>query len=211
MGVFEIHGSAQRDVNYDVAVILIEFVASEKTGFEASAKVMKDCEAFLAEIEKYGIDASAFTLVEDSVSDENSYRDNDDVSATRSIQLKMPFDMKKINGIRGLLDSEKYDSRFELEFELTNEDEIYGELLKEALLDSKKKAILLAETLGQEVKGIESVDTYTHSRSKRSSMDWMECECEMAYPCEQSFSKSNSLNSKEETLSESIEVKWIIE
>lgn len=209
MGAFEIHGNAKRTVNYDVAVIGLDFVASEKTAFAASSKVMEYCERFLAEVEKAGIDPSTFTLQDDTVTEE-SYRDDDKLEATRSIQVKVPFKMETINAIRDLLDEEKYDFHFDLNYELSNEDEIRDELLKEALLDSKQKAEQLAATLGMKVKGIKSVETYSRSRGS-SHMDWMECEHERCICAAPKCSKSNELKSKEETFYESIEVKWNIE
>jgi len=47
--------------------------------------------------------------------------------------------METINSIRDILDMEKYDIHFKLNYELSNEDEIRDELLKEALLDRKRK------------------------------------------------------------------------
>ena len=209
MGVFEIHGNAKRTVNYDVAVIGIDFVATEKTSFAASSKVMEYCEDFLGELEKIGIEPSCFTMKEDSV-ESDDYSDDDRVEATRSIQVKIPFKMETINTIRDILDTEKYDFNFDLSYELTNEDEIRDELLKEALLDSKQKAQLLAESLGMEVKGIESVETYSRSRGY-GGMDWCERESAPLRCAAPKRSKSNSLKAKEELMTESIEVKWNIE
>lgn len=38
-----------------------------------------------------------------------------------------------------IIDENEYSTRFQIEYELSNEDQIREELLKEALLDSKKK------------------------------------------------------------------------
>lgn len=211
MGVFEIHGNAKRTVHYDVAVIGIDFVASEKTSYGASSKVMEYCENFLCKLEKMGIDPSHFTLQEDTVSD-NRYSDDDRVEATRSIRIKIPFKMDTINAIRDILDNEKCDVHFELDFDLSNEDEIKDELLKEALLDSRQKAEMLADSLGMKVIGIESVETYSRNRNY-GDMTWMHCEQERCIVSSGVLKrpKSNELKAKEEILSESIEVKWIIE
>lgn len=209
MGVFEIYGNAKRIVNYDVAVIKIEFVASEKTSFAASAKVMGDCENFLTKIEKSGMDSAAFMLEEDEVT-EKSYIDDGKIEATRCILIKIPFMMERINLIRDILDTEKYDIHFELDYELSNEDRIREELLKEALIDSKKKAEQLADVLGMQVKGVKSVETYRRSRDS-VEMDWMEnYEPGTYFDCETEHPKSNALKAKEATLDESIEVKWEI-
>lgn len=208
MGIFKIDGNAKKTVNYDVAVINIEFVATEKTSFTASAKVMEYCEMFLGEIEKAGMNPAIFTLEDDTVSEEN-YRDDDKIEATRNIQVKVPFKMEIINAIRDILDYEKYDFHFNLDYELSNEDELKDELLKEALLDSKKKAEQLAETLGMKVKGIESVETDVVRYY--GAVDWMLCEKERGFLTAPERTKSNVLKAKEKILSECITVKWIID
>ena len=211
MAIFEISGQAKMQVYYDIAVIQIEFIASDKNSFSASSKVMKECEDFLSEVKKMGIDASMFSLLSDSVSEEE-YSDDKMVLAERSLQIKIPFDMKMINSIRSILDEKKYDATFELKFELSNEDEIYTLLMTEALLDSKRKASVFAETLGQKVVGIDFAETYSHS-SYKGTMDWMEDEraTMLLNNIEHSYSESNMIKAKEEIRSESIDVKWIIE
>ena len=52
MGTFEVRGNARRTVNYDIAVINIDFIASEKTSTRASEKVLEYCERFLEKVEK---------------------------------------------------------------------------------------------------------------------------------------------------------------
>ena len=60
-----------------------------------------------------------------------------------------------------ILDENEYSTRFHIEYELSNEDQIREELLKEALLDSKKKAEDLAEALNMTVIGVKSVEAYS--------------------------------------------------
>ena len=74
--------------------------------------------------------------------------------------------MEVINRIRQIIDENEYSTRFHIEYELSNEDQIREELLKEALLDSKKKAEDLAEALNMTVIGVKSVEAYSKIGSR---------------------------------------------
>lgn len=207
MGLFEIHGQAEKMVNYDIAVINITFTESGATSHLASKMVMRECEQFLEKMNSEGIKVADIILDDDTVS-EDRYRDNNSVKASRGLIIRMPYDMAAINRIRQIIDENEYSIEFDLDYELSNEASIHDELLKDALLDSKRKAELLANSMGLTVKGIDSVETYTRSSGK---MDW--CEQEVARCCIEApqFLMSNQLKAKEENISETIEVKWIIE
>lgn len=210
MGIIEVNGTAKRDVDYDVAVIGIEFTAREKNAFDASTKAMKNCESFLAAVEKLGLSASSFSLNEDKI-EEDYYEENNHFLATRGLLVKLPFDMEMINNIRALLDENKSNSRFNLDYEIANVEEITNDLLKEALLDSKKKAESLAAAIGQTIKGIDTVSSYGHGGgiTKRCSYEMEDASC--MYKPMLTYDKSNELQAKKETFVENIQVKWIVE
>ena len=118
--------------------------------------------------------------------------------------------MKIINAIRVILDDEKIDSIFELGYELSNEDKIRDELLNEALLDSKTKAEQLATALGKKIVGVKNLEAYNSSRDIEI-INCIEMEHEDCDFGTTTLSQSNELKSKETTLTENIDVKWIIE
>lgn len=209
MGTFEVRGNARRTVNYDIAVINIDFIASEKTSTRASEKALEYCERFLEKVEKIGLNATNFSIEGDEI-EANRYRDDEDVEAYRKIQIKIPFNMKIINAIRVILDDEKIDSIFELGYELSNEDKIRDELLNEALLDSKTKAEQLATALGKKIVGVKKLEAYNSSRDIEI-INCIEMEHEDCDFGTTMLSQSNELKAKETTLTENIDVKWIIE
>lgn len=105
-----------------------------------------------------------------------------------------------------IIDENEYSTRFQIEYELSNEDQIREELLKEALLDSKKKAEDLAEALNMTVIGVKSVEAYSKLNGRTEGIACERSICDyMGVP---QFSHSNKLQAKEKELSESIEVKW---
>ena len=116
--------------------------------------------------------------------------------------------MSVINRIRQIVDENEYSIEFSLNYEMSNESEMREELIKEALLDSKKKAEELAATLGLKVVGVESLKTYNKSGKIYVAKDRMAVPARLEAP---QFLRSNKLQAKEEKLSETIEVVWTIE
>ena len=207
MGTFQINGSAERKINYDVVLIELTFAESDSSSHMASKIVMRECEQFLEKLEAEGIPAESIALDNDSVS-ENSYRDNNKMNAKRRLEIRIPFNMSVINRIRQIVDENEYSIEFSLNYEMSNESEIREELIKEALLDSKKKAEELAATLGLKVVGVESLKTYNKSGKIYAAKDMMAVPACLEVP---QFLRSNKLQAKEEKLSESIEIVWTIE
>lgn len=212
MSVFEIRGNARNEYNYDIAVVDIQFQSVGTNIADVSNKTINECESFLAEMKKIGIEPSHFQMISDDI--ENcSYRDDTSVRAERKIRIKIPYDMKLINTIRQILNKEKYSAYFDLSFELSNERELQAEMQKEALLDSKARAEKLANTLGLKLIKIKSVATQGSERDYR--MDWMETEQEDTLFL-RTINLVDSLNSDElqadkRELSATVDVKWIIE
>lgn len=130
------------------------------------------------------------------------------MNAKRRLEIRIPFNMSVINRIRQIVDENEYSIEFSLNHEMSNESEIREELIKEALLDSKKKAEELAATLGLKVVGVESLKTYNKSGKIYVAKDRMAVPARLEVP---QFLRSNKLQAKEEKLSETIEVVWTIE
>ena len=213
MSIFEIQGQAKRNVNYDIAVVSITFTEKGENSYLASKAVMRECEQFFEKLDVDGITSSNAVLGDDSVS-EDRYADSSKVIANRKVEFRIAFNMEVINRIRQIIDENEYSTRFHIEYELSNEDQMTRhqarnkkeELLKEALLDSKKKAEDLAEALNMTVIGVKSVEAYSKLNGRTEGIACERSICDyMGVP---QFSHSNKLQAKEKELSESIEVKW---
>ncbi len=156
MGVFEIEGRARKMVECDVAKINIDFRAAGINPAEVSKKVLDECDRFLKELFKAGVKPEAVHLDEDSV-ETRTFRDNREICATRTIRLRMPFEMKYINGIQSILSKGGYRYLLSVNGENSKRDETHIELAKQAVRNSKEEAEQLAEVLGVKVQGIESI------------------------------------------------------
>lgn len=205
MSIFNIEGFAKREVECDIANIEITFRATGKNSHEVSGKVMGQCDSFLEMMIKAGIKAESFSFEDDSV-DESSYDDSYKVCAERSVSLRIPFDMKKINFIQSTLKSGKFDYELSVDGDLSNKAEIRSELSKEALKNSRQEAEQIAEVLGIKVKGVEFI----------SQIGWEEdeanCICEKEVCLERVTPRpSNNIGSKKITENVNLKIKWILE
>lgn len=213
MGKIEVRGTAERTVDYDLMKIKIDFHAKEETPDEASKKVMRECEEFLAKLKEGGFDLSAIALKSDDVQQSYNYRNDTQVecyNASRELELVCKFNMKLINEIRSITNDMKPKVGFRVSYLLSKENDIMNELLKEALVDAKNQVEVLAEPIGQKVKGLISADK---KEPKADSVYVGEVLC-MSLRCEQEvneYENSDELVATNTTLTEHIFTVWEIE
>lgn len=213
MGKIEVRGTAERTVDYDLMKIKIDFHAQEETPDEASKKVMRECEEFLAKLKEGGFDLSAIALKSDDVQQSYNYRNDTQVecyNASRELELVCKFNMKLINEIRSITNDMKSKVGFRVSYLLSKENDIMNELLKEALVDAKNQVEMLAESIGQKVKGLISADK---KEPKSDSVYVGEVLC-MSLCCEQEvneYENSDELVATNTTLTEHIFTVWEIE
>lgn len=209
MGTIEVNGYAIRKVHYDAMEIKISFISDANTSEKASKQVMEQCELFLEKIEEIGIDIDKIQIADDVVR-KSSYRDDYHFSAEREILMKTKFDMKFVNVIRDILHTLKAETEISTNYILLEKDQIHAELLREALLDSQKKAKDIAETLGLEVIKLVSAD----KNGRRGYDSGMKCLQEDVVACPSiqipDFLRMNKLQSREIIEMEDIIVVWEI-
>ncbi len=207
MGTFEIRSKAEREVAADVAKIGITFKSSGTRTDKVSADVMDACERFLGEIAELGIEPKDVHISDDAVSSMYSYRDDDKEDARRRLEITTAIDMKLINTLRSILQKGEYDFFFSVDQSIANKDEIHRELVKEALLNSRKSAEDLAESMGMRVDSIESLE-------EEGDLSLLLCEQErgIADYNEEStdYPKSNELGARIIKEEAEIRVKWRI-
>ena len=212
MGGIMVKGSAQRRVDYDQVTIGISFTARKANAHEASERVLKECEDFLATLDEKGIDISQFELKRDDVSEESFRLDSGKelyYSAVRSVQIRTVFDMETINVIREILIDSGSDTTFDIDYSLSNIESLQLELRLEALKNAKQEAEKMAGAIGKEVINLISADKnipYSHDRSPRL--------CANAADCKQikgaRHVNSNKLKATNTVISEEIYTEWEI-
>ena len=213
MGKIEVRGSASRTVDYDRMSLKLEFHAKENTSKEASQRVVHECEEFLGVLKKGGVDISKISLSDDFVDrSADYYRDGvkkEYYRANRVLEIESEFDLKMINNIRAIIINSDAQVSFQVDYVLSNEDEIRQELLTEALKDAKRQAEVMAEAVGQKVVCLLSADKQS---PKSDTAYGGEGSC-MSLVCEQeieTYEISDELSPSNKTYTEEIYTIWAI-
>lgn len=205
MGKLSITGKAEREVSYNAIEMSVTFYIHAKTTAEALQIVMEQSEKFLELVTAAGIDMKDIHIGDNSV--DQRYSDDElKAHASREMKIRLHFDMAFVNGLMDMIREQDFAVDLDCDYHLTNRAELHMELMKEALADSKKKAEVIAEIMGQKIIGIDSVEHDRHN-----DMEWMCCEQERGIIREGAAPLSNQLEAPITTESETISVVWLIE
>lgn len=156
MGKLKITGKAVHEYRYDWTIIKIEFHGTASTASEALNRALEQCEDFLKKIRETGLDSRCIRSIGDEVI-KDRYRETEKTEALREIRIAFPFSMETTNLIMDLVSSNSYDVKIRTDYKLKELAAIHDSLIKEAISDSRQKAEMYAESMGQKVTGIESM------------------------------------------------------
>ncbi|MBO4900916.1 MAG: SIMPL domain-containing protein [Lachnospiraceae bacterium] len=218
MGKIEVCGTAERTVDYDLMKMELNFHMDADTPEEASEKVMRECEDFLAALKKGGADISGISLKEDSVMRFKDYtmdmEREEYHSADRKIEIVTPFDMKTVNIVRTIVNGIGANVSFGFSYLLSDQTQIMEELLTEALMNAKEQAEVMAEAIGHRVISLVSADKNApHRDSFISDIPEIDCLCLAQLGCElaEGYDNSDELKATSVTLDERIYTVWEID
>ena len=139
MGKLAITGKAEREVAYDAVELSISFCVYADTSSEALDKIMSQCEDLLEAITAFGVEPSEIRVDENSL--DKRYNDGDAYySATRELKVRMPFNMPVINALTEMIQKKNYDVEYSCDYHLTSKSALHEELLKEAVIASKRSS-----------------------------------------------------------------------
>ena len=210
MGTLKVVGKARKEFTCDIMYIKLSFKVWGDDTAQAIETSMSQCDLFLDLLEKQGIDINLIHMSNADIS-QDMYDDKLEISAEREIELRMPFDMNVINRLSEIIKENQLKVDMDISFKLTNILEVHEQLLKEAVLDSKKKAEMLASVMGQKVVGIKTLNAgerYTDYDSEEETYyDEFPHKLGEIHSC----SKSNRLQAPLITEYEHVDVEWIIE
>ena len=210
MGTLKVVGKARKEFTCDIMYIELSFKAWGDDTAQAIETSMSQCDLFLDLLEKQGIDINLIHMSNADVS-QDMYDDKLEISSERKIELRMPFDMNAINRLSEIIKENRLKVDMDISFKLTNMLEVHEQLLKEAVLDSKKKAEMLASAMGQKVIGIETLNAGERYNSYDSEEKAYYDQFTHKIGETHSRSKSNRLQAPLITEYEHVDVEWIIE
>ena len=207
MGKITVAGKAEREVQYDAIELEISFYVQGNTTGETLSKVMEQSERFLSFAASLGIDTKQIHIGDNSI----NQRYNDEklfVRAKREMTIRLGFDMKFVNWLMDEISEQGFDVDLDVDYKLKDSQLLHTELLKEAIEDSRKKASIIAEAVGQSIVGIDSVAQEGYS-CNRLEMHEREILCSSVPTFRNKL--SDDLAAPMTAESESVEVAWIIE
>ena len=154
MGTIRTTGKALREIEYDKMRITMTFNTRDRRSKDAIRKVTEECELFLGELKKLGVDTSSIRGGRNKVSrNSSSYNSDKGTDAVRTITWESDYNLKMIDAIMQLTEKGSYDIDISIDPRYSRKSELVKELMREAALDAKAVADLLAESLGTKVKG----------------------------------------------------------
>lgn len=202
MAVLKIQGKAEREYPYNLMTVNVTFRAKDYSSAKAIDEVMKQSENFLGILQERGMDISSLRLGENDVS-ECSYKDSA-VIAKRGIEIYTEFNMALLNDINDIITDKKFDALLDSSYDVSNENELRDNLIKEAIEDSKKKAELACSVTGQRIVGIKKIDL-------GDTEDYYLRETRLRFCTASAERLSDQLQSPTTTLEESVLVVWEIQ
>lgn len=210
MGKLKVVGKARKEFTCDIMYIKLSFKAWEEDTSQAIETSMSQCDMFLGILEEQGIDITMIHMSNADVS-QDMYDEKLEISAEREIELRMPFDMNTLNRLTEIIKENSLKVDMDISFKLSNMLELHEQLLKEAVLDSKKKAEMIASAMGQKVIGIETLNAGERYNSYDSEEKAYYDQFSHKIGETHSRSKSNRLQAPFITEYEHVDVEWIIE
>ena len=127
---------------------------------------MIQCEDFLKILKGKNLEINDLRLSDDDV--HQNYDDEKEkitFTATREIIFDSQVNIGLSNYIRQIISEKDYDVVLTTYRSVVNIKEIHEQLINEAVLDSKRKATAIAESTGQKIVGIKSMDIKNYGSS----------------------------------------------
>ena len=156
-------------------------------------------------------DSDELRIKEDENSAVKWFGVDEAVEANRELEFVCEFNMKLINDIRIITNRMKSKANFKVSYLLSKENAIMKELLKEALMDAKNQATMLASAIDQKVIGLISAD----KNDPKADDVYLGQVLSMSLCCEQdsdeNYDNSDELAATKVTLAEQIYTVWEVE
>lgn len=206
MGTITTVGKAEEKYQYDIVSITVRFRVTASKSSEALDKVLNDCEDFLSYLHDNGLNMDCVNAGKDALI-QNDYRDEKNAVATREIKMVLPYETAYVNSLLDEIRKHDYDCEIDIDYELSNFREIHENLIKMAIDDSKHKAEMIAEALGQKIIGIESVEI----NKRYNDHEIFEHERNISLPMAAQMKYFNEISAATTNESENVEVVWQIE
>lgn len=204
MGVIETKGKAERKYECDLMTIRISFKAEGADPAVVSKTVMDSCEKFISELVDFsGLKLQDIHIDEDCIEDDQ-YSDVKVTQARRIISFQTGYDMKLTNQIRQHLNEGGYRHNIDIDYDYSKVTELHAEVVKEALLEAKAQADMLADSLGLKIEGLKRAE----EQGRRYTDVCLACEQERGICDHSDYKLSDDLSGKVKTMAVEVYAEW---
>jgi len=217
MGKVLVLGKAEKKIAPDSCDITITIESRKNTSAAALKEASVLCEQLLSKIQHIGLDLKKIDISHDSLSFESDYRsDKKYYQALKRILIHTSSDTSSINTIKSIMEEGVNGISYHLRYSIADEADIRKQLMKEAIMDSRRKADFLAESTGNRIIGVDSAnlteneDVYDVSKDDEME-DW--CEHERVVPCcaaGSAYPLSDNLKPEEIELEAQVRIVWLL-
>lgn len=213
MGKFKIDGVAEKICKTDLITMTILFKKSNAFESDAIKLLMIECESFLSQLKNAGFNMENVSVEAESsnVCEKNGSKYYE---VKKKIQLCFKANLKLSNSLVKLLLLDGYEAEYILSFSFINESELRKDLLIEAVKNSKQKAEIIANAMNMKIVGIEEINksAYSYNLVKSVCVDDFDEKIDDLFIMDSvDTSISDTLNTPEEKLKETVEVVWLTE
>lgn len=159
MGKVLVLGKAEKKIAPDSCDITITIESRKNASATAAKEISVLCEQLLSKLQKIGLDLKKIEITNDILSVEREYRTEKTLyQARKSIQIHTSSDSSVINTIKSVLEDGLTGVSYNLSYSVSNEADVRKQLMKEAIMDSRRKAVFLAESIGTKIIGVDSAN-----------------------------------------------------
>ncbi len=205
MGKIKINGSAKKEFKADIMKVDISISTAGETAASAINKGKKETEKLLQLLIDLGFELSKVSLKNDHVSNHSRYNEDKCYHFEKEISFTSSANLALLESISDGIIRNEINATYNETFCLSNIETAEKLVLQDALLDSKKKAEIIAETLGQKVVEIESVKCDEYERLEFGERERTLIEMPAG------GSLATMLSPDTISVDKSIDVTWIIE
>lgn len=207
MKQIKVKGYAKKEFVADIMEIRISISTRGETPSIALNKGKRETERVLQLLVDIGLDLANISMINDEVSEPSRYDDEKTFHFEKDVSFKTNVNLEMIEKISSGIMDEEINATYTESFALMDHASAEKNVLQSALIDAKKKAEAIAETLGQKVVGIECAkcDDYNDEENEDSMVHKL-CLCEGS-----GSSLASKLSPRTIQIDKSIDVAWIIE
>ncbi len=206
MGKIKIRGSANKEFKADIMKVNISISAFGETPASAISQGKKETEKVLQLLAGMGMDIAKVTMKSDTLSEPSRYDDEDFYYFEKRISFTTDANLAVIDSLSAGIANKKINATYNEVFNLSFIQSAKDEVLREALMNAKKKAEEIAGTLGKKVIGVEEI-----KGEDFEEIDNEELFCEKYFPGNASGMLAPQLSPDTVSIEKSINVIWIVE